>query len=143
MKDIVPCNQAQETLLQAMELIYESKYQYFYEGSNMPAHIRTRFLKYCNLTRDQDVFAGWVNETDDLPEYDADAIQQIEDDAVAEIMARWAAEDQAEKEKAEKEQSEQEQAEQKQLEKEKIELEQVGREANEKGKTEKEEGQLG
>ncbi len=134
MKDIVPCNQSQQTLLQAMELIYESKHRYLYKGSNIPAHIRTRFLKYCNLTRDQDVFAGWVNETDDVPEYDADAIQQIEDDVIAETMARWAVEEQAEKEKAQKEQSEQEQseqeqAEQKQLEKEKIELEQVEREA--------------
>ncbi|OAA75019.1 Protein kinase-like domain protein [Akanthomyces lecanii RCEF 1005] len=129
MKDIVPCNQSQQTLLQAMELIYESKHRYLYKGSNIPAHIRTRFLKYCNLTRDQDVFAGWVNETDDVPEYDADAIQQIEDDVIAETMARWAVEEQAEKEKARKEQPEQEQAEQKQLEKEKIELEQVEREA--------------
>lgn len=103
MKDLVPRNQAQETLLRAMELISESQHRYLSQTSNIPAQIRIRFFKYCNLTRDQDVFAGWVNKANDLQEYDAAAIQKIEDDVVAETMARWKAQEQAEKEAAEKE----------------------------------------
>lgn len=103
MKNLVPRNQAQQTLLRAMELVYESQHRYLSQTSDIPAQTRIRFFKYCNLTRDQDLFAGWVNKANDLPEYNADAIQQIEDDVVAETMARWKVQEQVEKEAAEKE----------------------------------------
>lgn len=83
MKALVPRNKAQEGLLRAMELIWESQQQVLVTGRNVPAQIRERFLDYCRLTRDEDAFAGWVNKGGDLPAYDDNAILKMEDDVLA------------------------------------------------------------
>ncbi|EGX91216.1 Protein kinase-like domain [Cordyceps militaris CM01] len=96
MQSIVPCNRAQQDLLRAVELIFESQQRFLFEGSNIPAQIRVRFLQYCNLTRDQNIYRGWTNQVENSPTYDADIIQKIEDDVIAEVMAKRAAKKQSE-----------------------------------------------
>ncbi|OAR02926.1 hypothetical protein LLEC1_05528 [Akanthomyces lecanii] len=100
MGPLIPRNNAQEDLLRAMELIYESQQRHLFEGGNIPGRIRQRFLSRYNLARHSDPFAGWTIEVDDLLRCDANAVQRIEDQVVAEYLARQAAG--ADKEAAEK-----------------------------------------
>lgn len=74
-----------------MGLISESQHRHLFEGSNISAIIRERFLAYVGLTRNEDVFSGWRTKDGGIPEYDMASIQKIEDDVIAEVLAKRAA----------------------------------------------------
>ncbi|KAI1159189.1 kinase-like domain-containing protein [Nemania serpens] len=67
MKDIVPPSPSQVSLLRAMELLFESQQRSLFEGRNIPAHIRKRFLEILQLSRDKDPYVGWKCETEGRP----------------------------------------------------------------------------
>lgn len=90
MKNIVPRYSSQIVLLQAMELIWGSQQRLLFDGTNIPAHIRARFIENLKLTRDNDPYVGWTRSPQDgpLPEYSSAAVQKLEDDVVEEMLAR-------------------------------------------------------
>ncbi|EPE31762.1 hypothetical protein GLAREA_11844 [Glarea lozoyensis ATCC 20868] len=90
MKNIVPRSSSQIVLLQAMELIFESQQRLLSDGTNIPAHIRKRFMENSKLSRDNDPYVGWTRSPQDgpFPEYSSAAIQKLEDDVVEQIVAR-------------------------------------------------------
>jgi hypothetical protein len=93
MKNLVPRSSSQVVLLQAMELIFESQQRCLLDGSNIPAHIRKRFMESTKLTRDDDPYVGWTRSAQDGPfiEYSSAAFQKLEDDVVEEMLARRSA----------------------------------------------------
>ncbi|KAF6808675.1 hypothetical protein CPLU01_15636 [Colletotrichum plurivorum] len=82
MMGLVPACPSQMSLLQAMEIMFESRQKRLLEGSNIPAHIRQRFLQRLRLRRDEDPYVGWVPAVFTR----ADA-QALEDEVVAEMVA--------------------------------------------------------
>ncbi|KAL0938235.1 uncharacterized protein CTRU02_207966 [Colletotrichum truncatum] len=58
MKDLVPSSSSQVSLLRAMELLFESRQRRLAECSNIPAHIRKRFIERLQLRRDEDPYIG-------------------------------------------------------------------------------------
>ena len=89
-KKSVPRSLSQIVLLQAMELIFESQQRLLLDGTNIPAHIRKRFIENSKLTRDNDPYVGWTRNLQDgpFPEYSIAAIQKLEEDVVEEMVAR-------------------------------------------------------
>jgi Phosphotransferase enzyme family len=92
MKNCVPRSPSQMVLLRAMELIFESQQRLLSDGTNIPAHIRKRFMEMARLARDSDPYVGWTRRsTQDggpVPEYSGAAMQKLEDDVVEEMIAR-------------------------------------------------------
>ncbi|POR35889.1 Uncharacterized protein TPAR_03923 [Tolypocladium paradoxum] len=90
MKGLVPPSPSQIALLQAMELIFESQQKRLSEGTNIPAHIRKRFREKLRLSRHKDPYIGWTPEAQDvpLPRFSRIDGQKLEDDVVAEMVAR-------------------------------------------------------
>lgn len=90
MKNFVPRSSSQIMLLQAMELIFESRQRLLLDGTNIPAHIRKRFMEKSKLTRDNDPYAGWTRSPHDgpFPEYSNADVQKLEDDVVEEMVTR-------------------------------------------------------
>ncbi|KAK6215709.1 hypothetical protein QIS74_08728 [Colletotrichum tabaci] len=90
MGDLVPASAAQVSLLQAMEVLSESRQRRLTEGSNIPAHIRERFMQRLQLRRHEDPYIGWVpkNQGAAPPEFSRADAQRLEDDVVAEMVAR-------------------------------------------------------
>ena len=90
MKNFVPRSSSQIVLLQAMELIFESQQRLLLDGTNIPAHIRKRFMENLKLVRDSDPYVGWTRSPKDgpFPEYSRAVIQTLEDDVIKEIVAR-------------------------------------------------------
>lgn len=90
MKNIVPRSSSQILLLRGMELIFESQQRLLSDGTNIPAHIRKRFMENSKLARDNDPYVGWTRSPQDgpFPEYCSAALQKLEDDVVAEMVAR-------------------------------------------------------
>ncbi|KAL5330823.1 hypothetical protein ACEPPN_000347 [Leptodophora sp. 'Broadleaf-Isolate-01'] len=90
MKNFVPRSLSQIVLLQAMELIFESQQRLLLDGTNIPAHIRKRFMENSKLARDNDPYVGWTRSPQDgpFPEYSSAAIQKLEDDVIEEMVAR-------------------------------------------------------
>jgi serine/threonine protein kinase len=60
MKAIVPRSSSQIALLQAMELIFESKQRMLADAFDIVALIRNRFMGMAKLTRDNDPYVGWT-----------------------------------------------------------------------------------
>ncbi|KAK0375335.1 hypothetical protein CLIM01_07286 [Colletotrichum limetticola] len=90
MKDIVPRCPSQISLLQVIDLIFESIQRRLREGNNIPAIIRERFIQRLQLRRDEDPYLGWVpkdHEAARLVLSFADVLN-IERDVVAEREAR-------------------------------------------------------
>ncbi|KAK1521443.1 hypothetical protein CPAR01_14966 [Colletotrichum paranaense] len=90
MKEIVPRSPSQISLLQAMQLLFESRQRRLREGNNIPAIIRERFIQRLQLRRDEDPYLGWVpkdHEAARLVLSFADVLN-IERDVVAEREAR-------------------------------------------------------
>ncbi|KAH8161949.1 hypothetical protein CIB48_g6284 [Xylaria polymorpha] len=87
MKNFVPRSSSQIVLLQAMELIFESQQMLLLDGTNIPAHIRKRFMESSKLARDNDPYVGWTRSPQDgpFPEYSSAAIQKLEDD----VLRKW------------------------------------------------------
>jgi len=73
-----------------MELIFESQQRLLLDGTNIPAHIRKRFIENLKLARDNDPYVGWTRSPKDgpFPEYSSVDIQKLEDDVVEEMVAR-------------------------------------------------------
>ena len=90
MKRSAPRSSSQVLLLQAMEVIFESQQRVFTDGTNIPAHIRKRFIKALKLIRDDDPYAGWVRnlQEEPVPDLSMAAFQKLEDDVVGEMIAR-------------------------------------------------------
>lgn len=90
MKNIVPRSSLQIVLLQVMELIFESQQSLLSDGTNIPAHIRKRFIQSSKLTRDNDRYVGWTRSLQDAPfsEYSSASIQKFEDDVIEEMVTR-------------------------------------------------------
>lgn len=89
MKNLVPRSSSQIVLLQAMELIFESQQRSLSDGTNIPAHIRKRFIENSKLIRDNDLYVGWIRNPDEpFLEYSGAAFQKLEDDVVEEMRAR-------------------------------------------------------
>ncbi|KAJ0165757.1 hypothetical protein CTA2_10080 [Colletotrichum tanaceti] len=90
MADLVPVSAAQVALLRAMEVLSESRQRRLAEGSNIPAHIRERFMQRLQLRRHEDPYIGWVpkNQGAAPPEFSRADAQRLEDDIVAEMVAR-------------------------------------------------------
>ncbi|OHE97904.1 hypothetical protein CORC01_06767 [Colletotrichum orchidophilum] len=90
MKDLVPHSSSQISLLQTMELLFESRQRRLVEGSNIPAVIRQRFVQRLQLRRDEDPYIGWVPEDEGAaqPVFSRADAQSLEDDVVAEIIGR-------------------------------------------------------
>lgn len=88
MQDIAPRTLSQLVLLQAMKLIYESQQRLLFDRSNVPANIRRRFIVYTNLIKDEDPYLGWTAKDGTVLQYDGAALQQIEDDVIAEVEAK-------------------------------------------------------
>ncbi|KAF7527321.1 hypothetical protein G7054_g10527 [Neopestalotiopsis clavispora] len=86
----VPWCSSQIKLLKANELIYESQQRHLANGTNIPAHIRKRFMEYFSLVRDDDPYTGWVSRLDDsdLPEWSDATAQKMEDDVIQEMIAK-------------------------------------------------------
>ncbi|KAK1990902.1 hypothetical protein LX36DRAFT_591661 [Colletotrichum falcatum] len=90
MRDLVPPSPPQVSLLRAMEVLFESRQRRLLEGSNIPAHIRQRFMQRLQLRRDEDPYLGWVARDQGAAQLAfsrADA-QGLEDEVVAEMVAR-------------------------------------------------------
>ena len=89
-RDITPPSPSQVALLRAMELIFESQQRRLLEGANIPAHIRKRFREMLQLSRDEDTYRGWKrNAEGGTPlELSRDRAQKLEDEVVAEMIAR-------------------------------------------------------
>ncbi|CAK7218959.1 hypothetical protein SCUCBS95973_003659 [Sporothrix curviconia] len=51
---------SQTSLLGVLQVFNESRQRRLYDGLNIPAHIRRRFLDRLGLTQDADLFVGWV-----------------------------------------------------------------------------------
>lgn len=90
MKNFVPRSSSQIVLLQAMELIFESQQRLLLESTNIPAHIRKRFMENLKLARDNDPYVGWIRSPQDgpFPKYSSAALQKLGDDVVEEMVAR-------------------------------------------------------
>ena len=90
MKDMVPLSPSQVALVHAMKLIFESQHRWLWERSNIPANIRKRFREMLGLSRDKHPYLGWKCETGGgpLPEFSKDDSQKLEDEVVADMMAR-------------------------------------------------------
>ena len=90
MKNFVPRSSSQIVLLQAMELIFESQQRSLLGSTNIPAHIRKRFMENSKLVRDNDHYTGWTRSPLDgpFPEHSSAAVQRLEDDVVEEMLAR-------------------------------------------------------
>jgi thiamine kinase-like enzyme len=90
MKRLVPRSSSQIVLLQAMELIFESQQRLLSDGTNIPAHIRKRFMENLKLARDNDPYVGWARSSQDgpIPEYSSAAIRKLEGDALEEMVKR-------------------------------------------------------
>lgn len=90
MKNLVPRSPSQILLLQAMELIFESQQRLLLDGTNIPAHIRKRFMEKSKLARDNDPYVGWTRRPQDGPflEHSSDTMLKLEDDVVEEMVAR-------------------------------------------------------
>ncbi|KAH8590400.1 hypothetical protein B0O99DRAFT_634796 [Bisporella sp. PMI_857] len=43
-----------------MELIFESQRRLLLDGTNIPAHIRKRFMENSKLARDNDPYVSWT-----------------------------------------------------------------------------------
>jgi hypothetical protein len=73
-----------------MELIFESQQRLLLDGTNIPAHIRKRFMENSKLARDIDSYVGWTRRPRDgpFPEYSSAAIQKLEDDVVEDMVVR-------------------------------------------------------
>lgn len=72
-----------------MELIFESQQRLLSDGTNIPAHIRKRFIENSKLTRDSDLYGGWTRSPDEtFFEYSGAAFQKLEDDVVEDMLAR-------------------------------------------------------
>lgn len=93
MKNSVSRSSSQIILLQAMELIFESQQRLLSHGTNIPAHIRKRFIENSKLTRDNnDPYVGWTRScspNESFLEYSsAAAMQQLVDEVVEEMVVR-------------------------------------------------------
>ncbi|KAI0454288.1 hypothetical protein F5B21DRAFT_476528 [Xylaria acuta] len=90
LKELVPRSSSQIALCQAMELVWESRHQLLYNGNNIPAHIRKRFLEKFCLIRDQDPYIGWVRDSKKEGPWDCsrEAAEKLEDDVIEEILAK-------------------------------------------------------
>ncbi|KXH34118.1 hypothetical protein CSIM01_07120 [Colletotrichum simmondsii] len=64
MKEIVSRSPSQISLLQAMQLLFESRQRRLREGNNIPAIIRERFIQRLQLRRGEDPYLGWVPNDD-------------------------------------------------------------------------------
>jgi thiamine kinase-like enzyme len=58
MKTIVARSSPQIVLLQAMELIFESQQRLLSDGTNIPAHIRKKFMESSKLARGNNPYIG-------------------------------------------------------------------------------------
>jgi thiamine kinase-like enzyme len=67
MKNLVPRSSSQIALLQAKELIFESRQRMLIDETNVAARIRKRFIEESGLTRDSDPYVGWTTGPHDDP----------------------------------------------------------------------------
>ncbi|EHK27116.1 uncharacterized protein TRIVIDRAFT_229003 [Trichoderma virens Gv29-8] len=89
LNDVVPMSPSQVSLLQAMELIYESQQEMLAQGNNIPAHMQRRFRERLGLSRDKHPYMGWTPSSEDGPrEFSQIDFQKLEDEVVAEMVAR-------------------------------------------------------
>lgn len=90
MKTLVPRTSSQIQLLKANELVYESQQRHLGNGTNIPAHIRKRFLEYFQLVRDDDPYTGWISELKDneLPPWSDETAQKMEEDAIQAMLVK-------------------------------------------------------
>ncbi|CAM1500496.1 Fc.00g096580.m01.CDS01 [Cosmosporella sp. VM-42] len=90
LKNIVPRSSSQVALLRANELICESQERLLSNGTNIPAHIRKRFLENTGLVRDSDPYAGWTRRAKDglFHEYSSTEAQKLEDEVIEEMLTR-------------------------------------------------------
>ncbi|EPE33505.1 Protein kinase-like (PK-like) [Glarea lozoyensis ATCC 20868] len=90
MKELAPRTSSQIALLKAMELMYESQQRRLVNGTNVPAHLRQRFLECLGLTRDDDPYAGWTPERKEgkIVDFSSTAMQRLKDDIVQEMEER-------------------------------------------------------
>ncbi len=90
LKDITPSSPAQVALLRAMELIFESRQRWLWQRNNIPAQIRVRFMEMLGLCRDENPYLGWSrkNEGGALPGFSEDDGEKLEDQVIAEVIAR-------------------------------------------------------
>ncbi|TID06534.1 hypothetical protein CH35J_001566 [Colletotrichum higginsianum] len=74
----------------AIGVLSESRQRRLAEGSNIPAHIRERFMQRLHLRRHEDPYIGWVpkNQGAAPPEFSRADAQRLEDDVVAEMVAQ-------------------------------------------------------
>ncbi|KAK3301590.1 uncharacterized protein B0T15DRAFT_544082 [Chaetomium strumarium] len=84
---IVPRSPSQMALLRAMEIIVESRQRNLYEGKNIPAHIRRRFIELLQLSRDEDPYVGWRCEGTSLLDFRVD-FQKPEDEVIEDMIRR-------------------------------------------------------
>ncbi|KAL3298793.1 Protein kinase-like domain [Colletotrichum asianum] len=90
MKDLVPASSSQVSLLQVMEILFESRQRRLAEGSNIPAIIRQRFIQKLQLRRDEDPYIGWVpkNQGEAQPVLSRAGAQRLEDDVIVEVIEK-------------------------------------------------------
>jgi hypothetical protein len=90
LKDTTPPSPSQVALLRASELIFESRQRWLAEKNNIPAQIRARFLEILRLSRAENPYLGWKPETEGgvFPEFTRDAGQKLENEVVAEMVAK-------------------------------------------------------
>ncbi|KAI1113067.1 phosphotransferase enzyme family-domain-containing protein [Nemania sp. NC0429] len=90
MKDICPPTSSQVSLLRAMELLYESQQRQLFEGKNIGAHIRRRFMEVLQLSRDEDPYVGWTCKTEgkQLPELSRADTDKLENDVIDDMIER-------------------------------------------------------
>lgn len=87
---MTPPSPSQLSLVRAAELIFESRQKRLLKGGNIPAQIRARFMEMLRLSRAEDPYLGWRPEPggDELPEFSREDGQKLEDEVVAEVVAR-------------------------------------------------------
>jgi hypothetical protein len=88
MKDIVPRSPSQVALLRAMEIIFESRQRDLYEGTNIPAHIRTRFIELLQLSQDDDPYVGWRCQGTLVRDLSRAEFQKLEDEVIEDMIRR-------------------------------------------------------
>jgi hypothetical protein len=88
MASLVPRHFSQFVLLRANEIIWETQQRYFFEGTNIPAHVRMRFLDMGRLIKDGDPYIGWRRIEGQVIEFDNTTFQELENDAVEQTIAK-------------------------------------------------------
>lgn len=85
---LTPSSPSQIVLLQAAELMFESRCRYLAEGRNIGALIRKRFIEMLRLSRSTDPYVGWIRDEKEgpAPKFTGADAEKLENDVIDEVI---------------------------------------------------------